>query len=259
MTMLPAGTFDGRVCVVTGGGSGIGRDAALTLGRLGAVVAVLGRTRESLAETVDDIVRTGATARAYPVDIRTRDRVEEVFEQIRTELGTVRHLVNAAAGNFRLSPEDLTPGGWDAVTRIVLDGTWHCTQVAARQMIAAGAGGSIVSLGSAKAHHGGADTVHSAAAKAGVVAMTKSLAGAWGRYGIRLNLVTPGVTLGTGAVRRLFAEPGSLERDLTRTPLGRHTSTTEVSDAITYLLSDFAASATGTELVIDGGRSLGIG
>lgn len=259
MTMLPPGTFAGRVCVVTGGGSGIGAHVAAALAGLGGEVAVLGRTTESLERTVTEIRLTGGTARAFPLDVRDRAAVADGFERITAQLGTVRHLVNAAAGNFRIRPEALTPGGWNAITRIVLDGTWNCIQVMAGHLLAAELPGSIVSLGSSKAHTGGPDTMASAAAKAGVVAMTRSLAVAWGPQGIRLNLVTPGVTTETGAIEHLFAESGSLQRDLAKVPLGRHTTKAEVSDAATYLLSDYAASISGAELVMDGARSLGGG
>ena len=259
MSMLGQGTFNDRVCVVTGGGSGIGAAIAGMLAALGGRVAVLGRQLAPLESTVAEIARAGGTGLALPVDVRDHVAVEQALTKVSQSLGPVDHLVNCAAGNFRLAPEKLSPNGWQAITRIVLDGTWNCTQVVGRALIDAGRPGSIVSLGSSKAHAGGADTVPSAAAKAGVYAMTRSLAEAWGRHGIRLNIVTPGVTLGTGAVARLFADPGALERDRNKVPLGRHTTLAEVSDAVSYLLSDHASSITGAELVLDGGRSLGIG
>ena len=256
--LLPPHEFRGRACVVTGGTSGIGRHVAMCLAGLGADVAVLGRDPDRIDSTVAEATQKGLRIHGYSVDVRDRDALEDALGDAGERLGTVQHLVNAAAGNFRVAPEDLSPRGWEAVTRIVLDGTWHSTQIVARRLLELDLGGSVVSIGSSKAHHGGPDTAASAAAKAGVVALTKSLAMAWGPRGIRLNLVTPGVTTGTGAVGALFAHPRDLEDDLRRVPLGRHTTLDEVADAVTFLLSDRASAVTGAELVLDGGRSLGI-
>ncbi|MFI5427226.1 SDR family oxidoreductase [Aeromicrobium sp. UC242_57] len=254
--MLPPGTFEGRCVAVTGAGSGLGQHIALSLGALGAEVALIGRRVEPLEETRALIRADGGVGECWPLDVRDRDQVEAAFSDIAARWGPVRHLVNSAAGNFRAAPEEITPNGWAAVTKIVLDGSWNCTQVMGRDLIAAGVGGSVVSIGSAKAHSGSPDTVHSASAKAGVLAMMKSLALAWGAHGIRLNTVSPGVTADTEAARRLFGDETALQRDIDRVPLARHAVRHEVSDAVTYLLSDFANYITGTELAIDGGRSL---
>ncbi|MEU7811754.1 SDR family oxidoreductase [Pseudonocardia sp. NPDC049154] len=257
MAMLPSDAFRDRVCVVTGGTSGIGKGIALGLARLGGTVVVLGRNQDRIDATLDEAA--GLAVHALPLDVRVRADVERVFAEVTATHGVPTALVNAAAGNFRCAPEELSPNGWAAITDIVLDGTWHCTQVFARGLLAAGLPGAVVSIGSSKAHTGGADTVPSAAAKAGVVAVTKSLAAAWGGRGIRLNIVSPGVTAGTGAIEQLFAAPGSLETDLAKVPLGRHTTLEEIVDAVSYLLSDYASGTTGAELSLDGGRSLGIG
>lgn len=254
--MLAAETFAGRVAVVTGGGSGIGQAIALELAHLGARVAVLGRTRERLDETCAQITERGGTATGHGVDVRDRAALEEVFSEVLAAHGKVDHLVNSAAGNFRVAPEQMSPNAWAAVVRIVLDGTWHCTQLLGQHLLERGAPGSVLNIGSTMALDGGPDTVHSASAKAGVLAMTKSLAVAWGPHGIRVNVLIPGVTAGTAGVDILHGSGG--EDGLAgQIPLGRAVGKDEVAHAASYLLSDYASYVTGTTLIIDGGRHLG--
>lgn len=255
--MLAAGSFADRVAVVTGGGSGIGEAIAVELARLGALVVVVGRTRDKLEGVADRIAAEGGRAVVMTLDVRDRDAVEAMVAEVIAQHGRIDHLVNSAAGQFRVAPAELSPGGWQAVVDIVLNGTWNCTQVVGQHMIERGGGGSVVSIGSNMANQGGPDTVHSASAKAGVVAMTKSLAGAWGRHGIRLNILVPGMTEGTAGVDILFKDEEALRNGLGGVPLGRLVSRQEVADAACYLLSDHGSYITGTQLIIDGGRALG--
>lgn len=256
--MLADDALAGRAALVTGGGSGIGRALALGLAAAGADVAVLGRRGEELAATVAEIEDThGRRALAVPADVRDRSSVEEAVGRASAGLGTVSLLVNAAAGNFRVAPEDLSPRGWDAVTRIVLDGTWHTTQVVAAAAAAAGAPLSVLSIGTVGAERGGPQTVHSASAKAGVLAMTRSLAVAWGPRGVRLNVVTPGITEDTPGARILLGDDEAVRAVVEDIPLGRAARLRDVVDAGLFLLSDHADHVTGVNLVVDGGRSLG--
>ncbi|MGW4032680.1 SDR family oxidoreductase [Streptomyces sp. NPDC004838] len=257
--MLPSGSFDGRVAVITGGGSGIGEMIAYHLAALGATTVLIGRRPEPVEAVASAVRDRGGSAHAFAADVRDRDRVEEVMAQTVERYGRIDHLVNNAAGNFRVRPEDMSPNAWNAVVRIVLDGSWHCTQTVGRHLIERGGGGSVVSIGTTPALYGGADTAHSASAKAGVLAMTKSLALAWGSHGIRLNVVTPGLTDDTGAVGQLFPDPEEYRANLAKIPVGRHANRDEIASAVTYLLSDHAGYVTGQNLIVDGGRSLGIG
>src|SRR5699024_86473 len=150
-------------------------------------------------------------------------------------------LVNSAAGNFRVAPEDMSPNAWDAVVKIVQYGTWNFTQLVGQHMIEQGHGGSILSIGTTMASQGGPDTVHSASAKAAVATMSKSLAAAWGQHGIRSNVLIPGVTAGTPGMDILFDEI-----DLNgMVPLGRMGTKSELAHAATFLLSDYASYITG--------------
>jgi NAD(P)-dependent dehydrogenase (short-subunit alcohol dehydrogenase family) len=255
--MLPANTFRDRVAIVTGGSSGIGEAIATELADLGATVVILGRSKERLDAACTRISSRGATVRGHSLDVRDREAVETAIADVVTEFGHVDHLVNNAAGNFRVPPEEMSPNAWDAVVRIVLYGTWNCTQAVGRHLIERGAAGSVLNIGSTMAFQGGPDTVHSASAKAGVVSMTKSLAGAWGRHAIRLNVLVPGMTEGTGGVQALHGNEEDYDAALSRIPLGRMGTKQQIAQAASYLLSDYAAYVTGTTLVMDGGRSLG--
>lgn len=252
--MLPQDTFTGRVAIVTGGGSGIGAGIALELIRLGAQVVLVGRTEDKLLEIqrAGEALRPGSAAMVYPLDVRDRDAVKGLVDHVVATYGRIDHLVNSAAGNFRVAPEDMSPNAWDAVVKIVQYGTWNFTQLVGQQLIAQGHGGSIISIGTAAAAQGGPDTVHSASAKAAVATMTKSLAAAWGAHGIRLNILVPGLTAGTPGVDILFDDP-----DISSlVPLGRMGTTTELANAAAFLLSDYGAYITGAELYVDGGRAL---
>jgi NAD(P)-dependent dehydrogenase (short-subunit alcohol dehydrogenase family) len=255
--MLPENSFAGRVVVVTGGGSGIGFGIAQELARLGATVALVGRRTEVLQRSAAQIAHAGGRAVVEAGDVRDRERIEQIVTNLASEHGPVELLVNAAAGNFRVRPEDMSPNAWKAVTSIVLDGTWNWTQIVGRQAIEAGRGASILSVGTVGALQGGPETAHSASSKAGVVAMTKSLAAAWGPQGIRLNIVTPGITDDTTGSSILLADEEARERAMSQIPLQRAATLTEVTDAAVYLLSDYAGYVTGANLLVDGGRALG--
>src|SRR5436190_1027608 len=174
--MLAEGTFAGKVALVTGGGSGMGRAMALEFARTGAAVAVAGRRPEPLAGTVALIEQAGVRAMAVPTDVRDPEQVDAMVASTVERLGRVDALVNNAAGNFVVKAEDLSPNGWRAVVSIVLDGGFLCAQAAAKHMIDQGDGGAILSVLASYAWTGGPGTVHSAAAKGGLIAMPKALA-----------------------------------------------------------------------------------
>ncbi|QJD60907.1 SDR family oxidoreductase [Pseudomonas sp. gcc21] len=256
--MLAEGTFSGRVAIVTGGGSGIGFSIAHALATLGASVVIAGRRQQILSDAAAQLHKTGAEVLVQVVDVRHPDQVQRMVDEVQHRFGRIDMLVNSAAGNFRVRAEDLSPNGWRAVSDIVLDGTWFCTQAVGRQMIAAG-GGAILNIGTVGAFHGGPLAVHSASAKAGVLAMTKTLATEWGRHKIRVNVLTPGATTDTGAVTQLFPTPEDQQRIASSVPLGRLADRTEIANAAAFLLSDYASYITGDNLVMDGGKWLGRG
>ena len=254
--MLAEGTFAGRVAIVTGGGSGLGRALALELARLGAAVAVAGRRPDPLYETVGLIEERGGRGLAHPTDVRDPEQVDALVEATVSELGRVDVLVNNAAGNFVVRAEDLSPNGWRAVVGIVLDGSFLCASAAGRRMIEQGDGGAILSVIASYAWTGGPGTVHSAAAKAGVVALTRTLAVEWARHGIRANCICPGPTDTEGAGAALWPTEEDRARVAATVPLGRLATPEEVAAWGAALCSPHAAYITGEILTIDGGHWL---
>jgi NAD(P)-dependent dehydrogenase (short-subunit alcohol dehydrogenase family) len=254
--MLVDGTYEGQVAIVTGGGSGMGRAMAQEFARLGAAVVVAGRLPEPLAETVAAIEGAGGRAVAQSTDIRDPDQVDAMVAAAVERCGRVDVLVNNAAGNFVVKGEDLSPNGWRAVVSIVLDGGFLCTRAAGRQMIEQGGGGAILSVIASYAWTGGPGTVHSAAAKAGLLAMTRTLAVEWAPHGIRLNTICPGPTDTEGAGQALWPEPADRARVERSVPLGRLASVEEIAWWSTALCSRFAGYVTGENFTIDGGHWL---
>ncbi|MGW5419985.1 glucose 1-dehydrogenase [Streptomyces sp. NPDC003943] len=249
--------FDGRTFIVTGGGSGIGRAVALALTGAGARVAVAGRTPERLDETVALAAKAGGEALAVPTDVRDPEAVDALVAAAVERFGRVDGLVNNAAGNFVVPGIDLSPNGWRAVVDIVLNGSYYCTRAVARRLREQGTGGSILSVIASYAWHGHPGTVHSAAAKAGVLAMTRTLAVELAPLGIRLNCIAPGPTETAGAGAALWATPEAREEVLATVPAGRFADPAEIADASLFLLGDRASYLTGECLTVDGGQWLG--
>jgi hypothetical protein len=254
--MLPEGTFDGRTAVVTGGGSGLGRAIAVELARLGAGVVVAGRREEPLAETVSLVEAGGGRALAQATDVREPDAVDALMDAALERFGRLDVLVNNAAGNFVVKAEDLSPNGWRAVVGIVLDGSFLCSRAAGKRMIEQGEGGAILSVIASYAWTGGPGTVHSAAAKAGILALTRTLAVEWAPHKIRVNTICPGPTATEGAGAALWPTPADEARVAATVPAGRLASVEEVAWWSTALCSRYAAYVTGENLTIDGGHWL---
>lgn len=254
--MLAEGTFDGRVAIVTGGGSGLGRAMALEFARLGAAVVVAGRRPDPLAETVALVEERGGRAHAQPTDVRAPDEVDALLAVAVERFDRVDVLVNNAAGNFVARAEDLSPNGWRAVVGIVLDGGFLCSRAAGRQMIEQGEGGAILSVLASYAWTGGPGTAHSASAKAGLLAMTRTLAVEWASHGIRVNCVTPGPTDTEGAGAALWPTEEDRARVAATVPLGRLATAEEIAWWSAALCSRYAGYITGENVVIDGGHWL---
>jgi NAD(P)-dependent dehydrogenase (short-subunit alcohol dehydrogenase family) len=191
--MLPSATYDGQVVLVTGGGTGLGKAIAVEFGRLGASVAVGSRSEEHRAAGVAAIEAAGGKAIGVELDVREPESIGAAFAAVESAFGTVTVLVNNAAANFPVAAADLSPNGWRAVERIVLDGTFFASKELHQRLVGAGRPGSILNIVSTAAETGGPGMAHSAAAKAGVVSLTKTLAVEWAPDGIRVNAIAPGL------------------------------------------------------------------
>jgi len=256
--MLPASTFEGQVAIITGGGTGIGFAIAREIAKLGGRVIIASRSEEHLkpaVETIRSETSRKDAAEFHVVDVRNADSVEEMAARVERDFGRIDLLVNNAAGNFIVKAEELTVNGWNSVIGIVLNGTFYCSSAIGRRMIAAKRG-SILNIIANYAWTGAAGVVHSASAKAGVLAMTRTLAVEWARHKIRVNAIAPGPVDTPGASARLFPDPQVMEGIRQTIPLRRFANLEEVANAAVYLLSDYASYVTGEELVIDGGQWL---
>jgi NAD(P)-dependent dehydrogenase (short-subunit alcohol dehydrogenase family) len=255
--MLPEGTFDGVTAVVTGGGTGLGRAIAVELARAGAAVGILSRSEEHRLAGVAAVEAVGGRAAHAGADIREADQITAAFDELEDALGPVRVLVNNAAANFPVLAADMSPNAWRAVARIVLDGTFFCSQELHRRCVAAGEPGAICNILATQSFTGGPGMAHSAAAKAGVGNLTKTLAVEWAPDGVRVNALAPGLFPHEDMREDLQAlRTSGAEVDARRSPAGRIGERHELGWAVTWLCSPYASFVTGHTLVVDGGNWL---
>ncbi len=246
----------GKTTIITGGGTGLGRSMALRLAGLGAKVAVLGRRPDPLNETTKAIRDAGGVAFGASADVRDPASVKSAFDAVEKELGPVNQLINNAAGNFLSASEDLSANAFNSVVQIVLYGTFHCTMELGRRLIARKQEGCLLAITTNYAQTGSAFVLPSACAKAGVLALIRSLAVEWAAYGIRLNAVAPGPFPTEGAFSRLM--PGSeMEKQARRRiPSRRFGEHWELTNLVAYLMSDASPYQTGDQVTIDGAEAL---
>lgn len=247
-----------RAIFLTGGGSGLGRSMALHFARLGARMFLVGRREQPLQETCAEIHQNGGTAAFLSCDVRDFDAVDAAFTAAETQFGEIDSLVNNAAGNFMARSEKLSPNAFNAVVSIVLYGTFNCTQAFARRRIAKKLGGNILNITTtyAAANSGSGYVVPSACAKAGVLALTTSLAVEWAKYHIRINAIAPGPFPTEGAWSRLIPSKQFEEHAINKHPMRRFGKHEELTNLAAFLLSDMSEYINGECVVIDGGQWL---
>ena len=244
------GLLDGQVAVVSGGGSGLGRAAALELATLGARVVVCGRRDEPLEETVG--LADDGRVEAHPCDIREEDQVDALVDWVMERHGRIDLLVNNAGGQFLSAAEDITPKGFRTVIRLNVEGTWLMSHaVATRAMIPDERGGKIVNV-TLSPHHGLPGMAHSSAARAAVENLTRVLSIEWARYGIRLVSVAPG-PMSTETMRTKYPQ-AVVDSAAWTVPLGRLGTEEEFAWLVAYLASPAGDYFSGAVLTLDGAR-----
>ncbi|HXM94016.1 MAG TPA: SDR family oxidoreductase [Candidatus Dormibacteraeota bacterium] len=256
--MFQQDLLQGRAIFLTGGGTGLGRSMALHFAKLGARMFLVGRRTEPLKEVCEEIQRGGGAAALASCDVRDYAAVQAVAQQAEDQFGEIDTLVNNAAGNFMARTEKLTPNAFNSVVGIVLHGTFNCTHIFGNRWIAKKQHGNVLNIVTtyAAANCGSGFVVPSACAKAGVLAMTTSLAVEWAKYRIRLNAIAPGPFPTEGAWSRLVPSKQFEEHNKEKHPMKRFGRHEELTNLAAFLLSDMAEYINGECVVIDGAQWL---
>jgi NAD(P)-dependent dehydrogenase (short-subunit alcohol dehydrogenase family) len=256
--MLREGSLKGKNILVTGGGTGLGRSMSEYFLSLGANLVISSRKLDVLEEAAKEMMSTsGGKVVSVACDVRDINQVEEMWERAKSELGQIHVVLNNAAGNFISPTERLSTNAFNTVLDIVLKGTSQVTLTAGKDWIAQKQPGTFLNIVTTYAWTGSGYVVPSAAAKAGVLAMTRSLAVEWAKYGIRANAIAPGPFPTEGAWSRLL--PGALVQKFNpakKVPVGRVGDHQELANLAAYLVSDFSAYVNGEVVTIDGGEWL---
>lgn len=243
-----------KTVIVTGGSSGMGKYMAKRFAKEGAQVVITGRNESRLKEAVKQM---NGTVLPITMDVREIEDVHHMVEETIDNFGSIDFLVNNAAGNFIVNAEDLTFKGWHAVIDIVLNGTFYCSQTVGKYWIKENIKGTILNIVATYAWDAGVGVVHNAAAKAGVLSLTRTLAVEWGRkYGIRVNAIAPGPIERTGGMEKLMLSKQMMERTRQSVPLQRFGKPEEIAHLAYFMLSDEASYMNGEVVTLDGGQWL---
>ena len=244
-----------KVALITGGGTGIGRGIALAMSAYGANVVLASRNVPHLDEVATEIRAQGGRAVRVATDVREPQQVDAMLAASVEAFGRVDVLVNNAAGNFLASARKITLGGWRALVDTTLNGTFYCSRAVGERMIEQG-GGRIINITATLHFKGSPGLMAATAAKAGVAAMTKTLALEWARYNILVNAIAPGAIHSPGADRNLWSNPAFRDRVRRGVPLGRFGAVEDVANLAVYLASPAGDYITGATMVVDGGEWL---
>lgn len=256
--MLQPGSLKNKTIIITGGGTGLGRSMGKYFLQLGANLVITSRKKDVIDKTAEELSNeTGGKVLAIPCDVRKYEEIENVIRQSETEFGVIAGVVNNAAGNFISPTERLSHRAFDIIVDIVLKGTYYTTLAAGKNWIAKKQPGTFLNIVTTYAWTGSGYVVPSACGKAGVLALTRSLAVEWAKFNIRSNAIAPGPFPTEGAWSRLL--PGELARQFDpskRVPLKRVGEHQELANLAAYLMSDFSSFVNGEVITIDGGEWL---
>lgn len=249
--------LNGKTIIVTGGSNGMGKYMAKKFVSEGANVVITGRDLEKLEKAKEEIESIGSTISIFQMDVRNPEHVGAMVSFTDNTYGQIDGLVNNAAGNFIVETEKLSPNGWKAVIDIVLNGTFYCSSAVGNYWIEKGEKGSILNMLATYAWGAGAGVAHSAAAKAGVMSLTRTLAVEWGtKYGIRVNGIAPGPIERTGGAGKLWESEEAAKRTLQSVPLRRLGQPEEIAELATFIMSEKASYMNGEIVTLDGGQWL---
>ena len=252
-------SLEGRTAIITGGGTGIGKSIAIEFARAGADVAVCSRKIEHLEPVAEAVRKLGRRTFAMAVDVRVEEHVQAVVERAARDLGRLDIMINNAGASFRSRPEEISVNGWNAVVGINLNGVFLGSKWAQRQMVKQGGGGVIVNLASIAGVYGSTMMPHYGAAKAAVINLTRALAVAWARQGIRVNCIAPGPVETEGYIDVLHKTDPDAEKTYrtvaSRVAMGRWGRVEEIAYPCIFLASDASSFMTGETIIVDGGPS----
>jgi NAD(P)-dependent dehydrogenase (short-subunit alcohol dehydrogenase family) len=246
--------LDGRVALISGGGTGIGFGIAQTLGLLGARVSIMSRKTDILDNAVSKLQAHGIDAMYASADVRNLDQVQAAVDATVERFGALDILVNNAAGLFHCPAEELTANGWKVLVEIDLNGTFFCCRAAFAALKRSKYGGRIISIVSPFAWTSWPGASNATAAKAGIISLSHTLAQEWAHAGILVNTVAPGPIRGTGGIDRISEDPDRKALELAHVALGRFGQIADIAEAVVYLSSPAGSYITGADLLIDGGR-----
>jgi NAD(P)-dependent dehydrogenase (short-subunit alcohol dehydrogenase family) len=254
--MFANDTLKGRTALITGGGTGIGLEIATAYAKLGASVMLVGRNEERVQAAAKALTEAGGVAGARKADVRNYDDVKAAVDATVESFGSLDILVNNAAGNFVCPTAELSPRGWQTVIDIDLNGTFHCCHAAYPHLKQSRQGASIISIITMLGVTGWPQAAHAAAAKGGILSLSRTLAVEWGGDDIRVNTISPGPIGDTEGVQRMYIETGRGHLEEKKTALGRFGRKEDIANAAVFLASGLGAYVTGENLIVDGGRWL---